>query len=414
VATCTFQVNGPGSCTVTHTGSGPDDDDGVPDATEDGVNASGDGNGDGQPDSTQDNVSSVPSPVSGGGYVTVEAPAGSTLSSVTVADPASYPAPPAGATLDNGVIAYTVNGVTPGATVDVDVYLTTPTTASGYAKIQGGQWVALPGAAFTKVSNTHFVLHLTDGGVGDEDGQANGTIVDPGAPLDLDHTPPTISCPTGVVVLLHAPNGSLTATVSDGGSGVAAAGIGGAKPMTVCGMNGRLRSDTASDSDAAKPLGAALRARIGSASPAMFGLAISAASSELASGSPPLPGPRPNSWSRELGCAAGRSEMSAAGAAPPMSSPRAFGGADAFLMCTESGAKGSQSDGIPAAAAAAVGAPAGDAGGAADGARYGAASGSISTVPEATGAAGAGPSSSAKGSAAVALPVVAPAFTDNS
>lgn len=225
LATCTFQVNGPASCTVTNTGGQPDDDDGVPDAVEDGVNGSGDGNGDGTPDSQQDNVASVPSPVVGGGYVTVAAPAGSTLSSVTVADPADYPAPPPGATLDNGVIAYTVAGVAPGATVDIDVHLTTPTAASGYAKVQGGVWVPLPGTAFTKVSSTHFVLHLTDGGVGDEDGQANGVIVDPGSPLDLDTTGPTISCPTSVSFLLHSPDATLTASIADQGSGVASSTV---------------------------------------------------------------------------------------------------------------------------------------------------------------------------------------------
>ena len=221
VATCTFQIGAGGSCTVTH-GTPEPDDDGVPGDVESGV-PGGDGNGDTVPDAEQTNVASLPSPVSGGGYVTVAAPTGLDLSSVSVIDPASITAtPPAGATVDNGVLAYTLNGVTTGTTVDVDVFLTTPTTANGYAKIQGNQWVPLPGSAFTKVSSTHFVLHLTDGGIGDEDGQANGTIVDPGAPITLDTTPPTITCPATPTVVLNAVGATLTAAVSDSGAGVAA------------------------------------------------------------------------------------------------------------------------------------------------------------------------------------------------
>ncbi len=192
VASCTFRISGAASCTVTH-GTPEPDSDGVTAAVESGVNAAGDGNGDGTPDSQQSNVTSIPSPVSGGGYITVATPPGTQLSSVTVADPATVSAPPPpGATLETGVIAYTVNGVTPGSTVDIDVYLTTD-TANGYVKLQGGQWLPLSSAAFTKVSDTHFVLHLKDGGEGDEDGVTNGVIVDPGAPALLDLTKPTVS-----------------------------------------------------------------------------------------------------------------------------------------------------------------------------------------------------------------------------
>ncbi len=220
VATCTFQINGPASCTVMHATTEPDDD-GVPEVIEDGA-PGGDGNGDLVPDSEQSNVTSLPSPVTGGGYVTVGVPVGLTLSSVTVIDPASVVAtPPPGATVDNGVIAYTVDGVAVGATVNIDVFLTTPTTATGYAKIQDRQWVPLPGTAFTKVTDKHFILHLTDGGVGDEDGLPNGVIVDPGAPITLDTTGPTITCPAAPTFLLKATVATLTATVADAGAGVA-------------------------------------------------------------------------------------------------------------------------------------------------------------------------------------------------
>lgn len=220
LAVCTFRIGGAGSCSVTHA-SPETDSDGVPAAVENGA-PGGDGNSDGVADSQQTNVTSLPSPVVGGGYVTVAVPTGVSLSSVTVVDPATVAAvPPPGATVESGVVAYTLGGVAPGSTVDVDVFLTTPTAATGYAKVQGNQWVPLPGTAFTKVSSTHFILHLTDGGAGDEDGQANGTIVDPGAPISLDTTGPTITCPVAAVVVLHATTATVTAQVSDAGAGVA-------------------------------------------------------------------------------------------------------------------------------------------------------------------------------------------------
>ncbi len=219
VASCTFQINGPAACTVAHGNPAPDTD-GVPGDVEDGA-PGGDGNGDTIPDSAQSNVTSLPSPVNGGGYVTVAAPNGLTLTSVTVVDPSVILAtPPPGATVASGVIAYTIGGVAQGATVAVDIYLSTPTTADGYAKVQDGLWVPLPASAFTRVSSTHFILRLTDGGTGDEDGLANGVIVDPGAPIQLDSTAPTIACPAAPTFVLETTGATLTAEVADGGSGV--------------------------------------------------------------------------------------------------------------------------------------------------------------------------------------------------
>jgi hypothetical protein len=115
-----------------------------------------------------------------------------------------------------------VNGVTPGATIDIDVYIPAGTSPSSYLKLQGGAWVELPPSAFD-IAGDVVTLHLTDGGVGDEDGDANGTIVDPGAPAVLDKRAPTITCPTAPKVLLNATGATLTVGVSDSGSGVAAA-----------------------------------------------------------------------------------------------------------------------------------------------------------------------------------------------
>ena len=183
---CLLIVDGPGSsCVATPGGSGPADEDGVPDAVEDGHPNGGDGNGDGFADSEQPNVTSLPGAAPDDGFITIAAPDGTSLSSVTVTDPADLPAPPAGATVTSSVVSYTVDDVAPGATVDIDLYFTEPQAANGYLKLHGGSWSPLPASAFTIVSPQHIVLHLTDGGDGDEDGQSNGVIVDPGAPARL-------------------------------------------------------------------------------------------------------------------------------------------------------------------------------------------------------------------------------------
>ena len=180
---CLLIVDGPGSsCVALPGGSGPADDDGVTDAVEDGHPNGGDGDGDGTPDSGQPNVTSLPGAGPDDGYITIAAPDGTGLSAVTVTDPADLPAPPPGATLTSSVVSYQVAGVAPGATVDIDLYFTEPQAANTYMKLQGGGWSPLPASAFTIVSPQHIVLHLTDGGVGDEDGLSDGVIVDPGAP----------------------------------------------------------------------------------------------------------------------------------------------------------------------------------------------------------------------------------------
>jgi hypothetical protein len=157
-----------------------DDDDGVPVAVEDAAPNGGDGNSDGIADSRQEEVTSLPAAI-GTGYVTIAAPGGTSLRSVSVAPaPASPPLPP-GASLDAGVISFALGGVEVGGAVDIDLHLSGGTTATDYLKLQGGSWVTLPPGAFSVDGNV-ITLHLVDGGVGDEDGMADGVITDPGAP----------------------------------------------------------------------------------------------------------------------------------------------------------------------------------------------------------------------------------------
>ncbi len=172
------------SCAVSPDDPPPvSDDDGVPASVEDGAPNGGDGNSDGIADSQQNEVTSLPAAI-GTGYVTIAAPGGTSLNAVSVTDaPASPPLPP-GASLDAGVISFTLTGVQMGGAVDIDLHLSGGTTATDYLKLQGGSWVTLPPGAFSVAGNV-ITLHLVDGGVGDDDGMADGVITDPGAPARL-------------------------------------------------------------------------------------------------------------------------------------------------------------------------------------------------------------------------------------
>jgi len=86
--------------------------------------------------------------------------------------------PPAGTSLPFGLIGFDVTGVDVGACVDITLDL--PGPAQEYWKLQDGEWYQLEEATFTDSSVT---FELCDGGIGDASGVANGTIVDPGAPV---------------------------------------------------------------------------------------------------------------------------------------------------------------------------------------------------------------------------------------
>jgi len=121
----------------------------------------------------------VPSPA---GTITVASSAG-TLDMATDAPVSSFPTtglPPL-AEMPYGVISFTVSNLTPGATVTMTFTLpTVPPANLQFWKYINGAWVdcssLLSGVA--DGNNTVFVT-ITDGGLGDQDGLANGVIVDP-------------------------------------------------------------------------------------------------------------------------------------------------------------------------------------------------------------------------------------------
>lgn len=183
-------------CVVSSTGPPTGDGDGASVAAEDGAPGAGDGNGDGTSDSVQAHVASLPDPT--GGYATVASLDGHALGSVTVTDPASLAGPlPPGLDTGTGLVGYRV-AVPTGATTTVDVYVDDPTATLDHVwKVVGGTPVDATALvqSITHLGDgrTRVRIALTDGGPGDADGTADGTIVDPLAFGTAVATGPTFS-----------------------------------------------------------------------------------------------------------------------------------------------------------------------------------------------------------------------------
>lgn len=84
----------------------------------------------------------------------------------------------------NGIYAFTISGLSSGATVSITITFPSNIPAgSQYWKVQGNTWVKLPDELVGDNDGDNILtLALTDGGIGDSDGSANGAIVDPGGP----------------------------------------------------------------------------------------------------------------------------------------------------------------------------------------------------------------------------------------
>lgn len=81
-----------------------------------------------------------------------------------------------------GMFSYNITNLTPGQSVSVTIRLPNPMPlGTKYFKCQNKQGVDCSPIMSRPDTNT-IVLTLTDGGLGDADGTANGTIVDPGGP----------------------------------------------------------------------------------------------------------------------------------------------------------------------------------------------------------------------------------------
>jgi uncharacterized delta-60 repeat protein len=135
------------------------------------------------------NVTSLPNAVDGA-TVTLQSPDGTTLVGVqVVTDPP--PGLPANAQTPVGHFDFQVHDLAPGATVTVTLYMPSGVQVNQYWKYGTGGWFDFhwngsTGARFEDVNGDgtkDIILTIVDGQRGDDDGVANGIIVDPGAPV---------------------------------------------------------------------------------------------------------------------------------------------------------------------------------------------------------------------------------------
>ncbi len=198
----------------------------------------GDANYDGVADYAQANVATLPREGAAAGssnpysWMSVSAPEGTTLADVrTLPTSGVATPPPAGVSLPAGLVSYTLTGVDPGADVPVAFYVGDVTNVNGYAKYDSdsGTWSLLPAGRVTvDPSYGRMTVVLTDGGPGDADSVANGTIVDPGGPAVVASAPADTTPPTVTGTATTDPNaagwydGDVTIhwTATDEGSGV--------------------------------------------------------------------------------------------------------------------------------------------------------------------------------------------------
>ena len=156
---------------------------------EDGGPNNGDGNNDGIPDNQQDNVTSLPNAVDER-YVTLSSPEETNLAAVQAGDNPSPDNAPPGVDFPVGFFEFTVQGVIPGGSTTVTLFLPPGATANTYYKFGSTPDNATPhwyeflfdGTTGAEIFADRILLHFVDGQRGDDDLIANGEVLDWGGP----------------------------------------------------------------------------------------------------------------------------------------------------------------------------------------------------------------------------------------
>lgn len=173
------------------------DNDGVKDSTEAAAPNNGDANDDGDDDNAQANVTSLPNPVTGK-YAVLESSGDCTNNSaVSVVPKSSIAITDGNYTYPAGLMNFTLTCTAPGGSATVTQYYYGISDASSlvlrkYDSVQH-TYQTIPGASLSIVTiggqpALKAVYTLTDGGALDQDGTANGVIVDPAGPAQLQQT----------------------------------------------------------------------------------------------------------------------------------------------------------------------------------------------------------------------------------
>ena len=166
------------------------DGDGVFDSDEALAQNNGDANTDGIPDRFQANVASIVDRIS---FV---APAGTQFRNVDVYDRGIPPGVPGRAQFPLGLFTWQLQGITPGAAVDVQLLVGDAFSFNAYYRFgptpdqPSVHWdmFAFDGTTGAEISGQTITLHLADGGRGDDDLAANGIIKELGGPTDGPET----------------------------------------------------------------------------------------------------------------------------------------------------------------------------------------------------------------------------------
>jgi len=101
---------------------------------------------------------------------------------------------PAGVNFPHGLFSCDITNITACPTVTLTIELPSAVpVGTTYWKCQGGTWVDCTSLLGDNDGDNILTLTLTDGGLGDSDGAADGTIVDPGGPAVAAAAPPVPS-----------------------------------------------------------------------------------------------------------------------------------------------------------------------------------------------------------------------------
>jgi glyoxylase-like metal-dependent hydrolase (beta-lactamase superfamily II) len=96
----------------------------------------------------------------------------------------------------HGFFSYNITSITPGSTAIVTITLPSAMPVNTqYWKCINSQWVNVTSILGSNDGDNVLTLTLTDGGMGDADGLANGTIVDPGGPGFVITAPSATAAP---------------------------------------------------------------------------------------------------------------------------------------------------------------------------------------------------------------------------
>jgi hypothetical protein len=127
------------------------------------------------------NATSIPT-ADGSNDLTIQSPPGTFLSNVSAIEADTLGAPPQDVSFPLGALGFSVNGLTPGAAIEVEIQFPEEVSVSSYYKFSNHWYEFLDdGTTGATVTPGKVTLKLVDGGRGDHDGVANGVIVDPGA-----------------------------------------------------------------------------------------------------------------------------------------------------------------------------------------------------------------------------------------